>query len=188
MFRTSSPERKKRRRVSKGRRRAIKWFRSPTRSDGRKSEGMKSHSSEASVLNNIASKLFGTSSSLSSNQARGNGKDFSNVSIHHETPVHLLPEEQLFADPSTQWVVQEYWKRLTLQTRLWLLLKRLIFLFFACLYAIITVGPASALATGKTRFLRTHTHTHIHAYTCIHTTTRYTRLVRRIWCSRATRR
>ena len=143
MFRTSSPERKKR----KGRRRAIRWFRSPTRGDSAK-KSMKTYSSETSILNKIGRQLFGESSSSRRSGGR-DGKDVSNVSVHHETPVHLLPEEQLFADPSTQWVVEEYWKRLTLQTRLWLLLKRSIFLFFACFYAIITVGPLSALATGS---------------------------------------
>ena len=102
MFRTSSPERKKRRRVSKGRRRAIRWFRSPTRGGGNTAKkSMKTFPTETSILNKIGRQLFGDSSS-------SRGEDVSNVSVHHETPVHLLPEEQLFADPSTQWVVEEY--------------------------------------------------------------------------------
>ena len=101
MFRTSSPERKKRRRVSKGRRRAIRWFRSPTRGDSAK-KSMKTFSSETSILNKIGRQLFGESSSSRRSGGR-DGKDVLNVSVHHETPVHLLPEEQLFADPSTQW-------------------------------------------------------------------------------------
>ena len=45
------------------------------------------------MLNNITSKLFGDSH-------KDRHSKESNVSVHHETPVHLLPEEQLFADPS----------------------------------------------------------------------------------------
>ena len=138
MYRSSPERKRKHRRSTKGRRRAMKWFRSPTKKQG---NNINSFSSEASMLNNITSKLFGDSH-------KDRHSKESNVSVHHETPVHLLPEEQLFADPSTQWVVEEYWKRLTLQTRLWLLLKKLIFLFLACFYAIITVGPTSALTTG----------------------------------------
>lgn len=64
-------------------------------------------------------------------------------------PTHVLPQERLFGDPEIQWVIEEYWGRLTVRTRTWLFVKNFALLLIAVAYAVVDVGPISGLITGQ---------------------------------------